>query len=95
MKILFDNITVLFENGVADTELYLLVTDKTISYVGKTRPDGIFDRVIDGHGKLLCPGFYNCHTFRFPAGSMKKSFPLRTSCIRKLCMPPRCFPLPR
>lgn len=62
MKILFDNITVLFENGVADTELYLLVTDKTISYVGKTRPDGIFDRVIDGHGKLLCPGFYNCHT---------------------------------
>lgn len=62
MKILFDNITVLFENGVADTELYLSVTDKTISYVGKTRPDGIFDRVIDGHGKLLCPGFYNCHT---------------------------------
>lgn len=48
MKILFDNITVLFENGVADTELYLSVTDKTISYVGKTRPDGIFDRVIDG-----------------------------------------------
>lgn len=62
MKILFDKITVLFENGFADTEMYLSVTDKIISYVGKTKPDGVFDRVIDGHGKLLCPGFYNCHT---------------------------------
>ena len=53
MKILFDNITVLFENGVADTEMYLSVTDKKISYVGKTKPDGIFDRVIDGHIKKL------------------------------------------
>lgn len=62
MKILFDKITVLFEDGRTDTDMYLLVTDKTITYVGKERPDGFFDRVIDGHGKLLCPGFYNCHT---------------------------------
>ncbi len=62
MKILFDRITVLFENGSVQNDAYLLVEDKTISYVGNIRPTGEFDRVISGEGKLLCPGFYNCHT---------------------------------
>ncbi len=62
MNILFDNITILFENGEVMNNAYLAVTDKTISYIGNIRPDGSFNRVIDGAGKLICPGFYNCHT---------------------------------
>ena len=62
MKLLFDRIAVLYEDGHFDSEMYLAVDGKQISYIGKNKPDAVFDRVIDGKGKLLCPGFYNCHT---------------------------------
>ena len=41
---------------------YLAVEDKVISYVGKERPAGSFDREKDMSGKLLMPGLFNCHT---------------------------------
>ncbi len=62
MKILFDNITLLYENGTVQNDAYLVVEDKKISYIGLTKPVESFDRVISGVGKLLCPGFYNGHT---------------------------------
>ncbi len=62
MKILFKNIDILFENGDVKEDMFLSVADKKIDYIGKNHPNDTFDRVIDGTGKLLCPGFYNCHT---------------------------------
>lgn len=62
MKILFDKVTILFESGEVQTEMYLMVTDKIITYIGKSRPKDAADRVLDGRGRVLCPGFYNCHT---------------------------------
>ena len=63
MKILFKNIVILYETGDVETSMYLLVEGKKIAYIGKTEPEHTeYDRIIDGTGKLLCPGFYNCHT---------------------------------
>lgn len=64
MKILFDDVTMIgtvnenfdeIENG------YVLVEDNIIKYVGKIKPEGEFDKVIDGRGKLMLPGFVNTH----------------------------------
>ncbi len=62
MKILFEKITLLYENGVTAEDAYLAVEHDKISYIGTKKPEGAFDRIIDGTGKLLCPGFYNGHT---------------------------------
>ncbi len=62
MKILFENITLLFENGAVSNHAYLMVENEKIAYIGHEKPEGTFDRVIAGENKLLCPGFYNCHT---------------------------------
>ena len=62
MKILFDQITLMYENGSTESDMYLTVENETISYIGKEKPQGSFDRVISGKNKLLSPGFYNCHT---------------------------------
>ena len=63
MKILFKNIAILYENGDVETDMCLSTDDRNIDYIGKMAPEHIkFDRVIDGTGKLLCPGFYKCHT---------------------------------
>ncbi len=62
MKILFKNIALLYENGQTKTNMNLAVEDQKISYIGETLPEGDFDRIINGEEKLLCPGFYNCHT---------------------------------
>lgn len=62
MKILFDQITLMYENGSTESNMYLAVENETISYIGKEKPQGSFDRVISGKNKLLSPGFYNCHT---------------------------------
>jgi len=64
MRILFDDVTMIgtmnekmdeIENG------YVIVEDNIINYVGKEKPQGKFDRVIDGRGKLMLPGFVNTH----------------------------------
>lgn len=64
MKILFKDVTLIgtmdkdgkeIENG------YLSVENGIITYVGDKEPIDNFDRVIDGRGKLLLPGFVNTH----------------------------------
>lgn len=62
MKFLFDRITILYEDGHFEPEMYLSVNGKRIEYIGKEKPTGTFDRIFSGEKKLLCPGFYNCHT---------------------------------
>ena len=62
MKILFKNITLMYEDGSIQPNMYVVVNDKKIDYIGKNRVEGSYDRVISGENKLLCPGFYNCHT---------------------------------
>lgn len=57
MKFLFDKTEVL---GYG--ECYIAVDGQYISYIGKEKPEGDFDRIIDTKDKLVCPGLYNCHT---------------------------------
>lgn len=64
MSILFTNVIVLTMDG-SRTPLhnaFVAVTGEKIAYVGQTRPEGRFDREIDGRGKVLLPGFVNAHT---------------------------------
>ena len=64
MSTLFSNITVLTMDA-SRTPLkgaFVAVEGEKISYVGQSRPEGEFDRVIDGTGKVLMPGFVNAHT---------------------------------
>ena len=62
MKILFKNITLMYEDGSTDSNMYVVVKDEKIASIGKEYPMDSYDRVISGEHKLLCPGFYNCHT---------------------------------
>lgn len=57
MKILFEKTAAL---GHGDC--YIVVEDEYITYIGKERPNGNYDRIIDTKGKLIAPGFFNCHT---------------------------------
>lgn len=41
---------------------FVAVDGGKITYVGADKPAGPFDQVIDGAGKVLMPGFVNCHT---------------------------------
>lgn len=55
-KLLFVNARLL------DNSLVCLATEgRKIAYIGETRPEGEFDRVIDCCGNLLMSGFYNTH----------------------------------
>ena len=60
MKILFENIRIPEEYGFADEHIFVLTNNIIIAYVGKDRPSD-YDKVIDGKGNLLIPGFYNSH----------------------------------
>ena len=64
MAILFENVTAVLMDSVHTVlpHAFVAVEGHTISYVGTTRPDGEFERVIDGHGGILMPGLVNCHT---------------------------------
>ena len=64
MSVLFENVTAVLMDD-AHTVLpgaFVAVEGTDISYVGKERPAGTFDQVIDGTGKVLMPGFVNAHT---------------------------------
>lgn len=61
MKILFDNINILFEDGREMRNAYLSVEDGIIKEISDKKIIGDFDRTINGKNKLLCPGLYNCH----------------------------------
>jgi 5-methylthioadenosine/S-adenosylhomocysteine deaminase len=64
MSLLFQNViaVVTDEAGSILPNAYVAVEGETISYVGTQRPEGRFDRVVDGAGKILMPGLVNCHT---------------------------------
>ena len=64
MSVLFEHITVLPMDGkrTALKDAFVAVEGSKISYVGTQRPQGTFDRCIDGLGKVLLPGFVNAHT---------------------------------
>ena len=64
MKILFSDVTLIGtmdEEGREIENGYVLVDGNKIDYVGSEKPEGKFDRVIDGRGKLMLPGFVNTH----------------------------------
>ena len=62
MKILFKNITLMYEDGSTESNMNVVVKDQKIESISKTYIADSYDRVISGENKLLCPGFYNCHT---------------------------------
>lgn len=60
MKILFENIRIPEEYGFADEHIYVMTDGALISYIGREKPQD-FDKIINGNGNLLIPGFYNSH----------------------------------
>lgn len=64
MTTLFTNVTALLMDEAFTTLRYgyVAVDGTNISYVGPNRPQGDFDQTIDCTGKVMMPGFVNCHT---------------------------------
>ncbi|MDI6860667.1 MAG: 8-oxoguanine deaminase [Caldisericia bacterium] len=64
MKFLFKDVTLIGTMNKDGKEIengYLTVENGVITFVGDKEPKGNYDRVIDGRGKLLLPGFVNTH----------------------------------
>lgn len=61
MKILLKNVKLLPEYNFGTKEVFVATDGNVFSYIGEKEPQGSFDRVIDGKGNLLTPGFYNAH----------------------------------
>lgn len=65
MKILLDNIDLIpmSEEKTYIKNGYLLIEGQFIKEIGKgPAPAGEYDRIIDGHERVVLPGFVNCHT---------------------------------
>ena len=64
MAILFEHVTAVTmdEERRILKDAYVSVGGTKISFVGLERPQGEFQRVIDGTGKVLMPGLINAHT---------------------------------
>jgi len=64
MSILFEHVTAVLMDAAFNTlqNGYVAVEGRNISYVGAERPLGKFDRTVDCTGKVMMPGFVNCHT---------------------------------
>ena len=64
MSVLFANVTALLmdDNFTTLRNGFVAVEGTNISYVGPDRPQGTFDRTVDCIGKVMMPGFVNCHT---------------------------------
>ena len=64
MSTLFTNVTALLmdEGFTTLRDGFVAVEGTNISYVGPDRPAGEFDQTIDCTGKVMTPGFINCHT---------------------------------
>ena len=64
MPILFSDVTVVPMDGAPQVleHAYVAVEGTKIASVGTEPPEGTFDRVVDGAGRVLLPGFVNAHT---------------------------------
>ena len=64
MAVLFQNVTALLmdEDFTTLRGGFVAVEGTRISYVGGQRPAGEFERCVDCAGKVMMPGFVNCHT---------------------------------
>ena len=64
MSVLFQHVTALTMDPAQPLlkDAYVAVEGTAIASVGTTRPQGEFDRVVDGAGQVLMPGLINCHT---------------------------------
>ena len=64
MSVLFQNVTALLmdEDFTTLRGGFVAVEGAKITYAGPQRPAGEFERVIDCAGKVMTPGFVNCHT---------------------------------
>ena len=60
MKILFDGVWL--AGASADERFYVTVDGEYITAIDTVRPQGAFDRVVDGKNRLLTPGLVNAHT---------------------------------
>lgn len=60
MSILFKNVNLTESSGYVGT-VNVLVENERITYIGKELPEVCADKVIEGNGNLLLPGFYNAH----------------------------------
>lgn len=64
MAVLFQNVTAVLmdEQKTVLQNAYVAVDGDKITCVGTEKPGGSFAETIDGTGKVLMPGFVNCHT---------------------------------
>lgn len=58
---LFADIDLLDAQGKHTPHAYVGVSGARIDFVGTEKPASVYERVIDGRGKLLMPGLYNAH----------------------------------
>ena len=58
---LFSKITILDENLEIKENRFVGIQGDRIDYVGETKPEKDYGRIVDGKGKLLMSGFYNSH----------------------------------
>ena len=64
MSVLFANVTAVTMDPAQPVleNAFVAVEGTKIVSVGTVRPEGTFDRVVEGRGKVLMPGLVNCHT---------------------------------
>ena len=64
MKTLISNVRAVLMDGTGTvlSDAFVAVEGDKITSVGQERPQGTFDREIDGKGNVLMPGFVNAHT---------------------------------
>ena len=64
MSVLFEHVTAVTMDGNRRVlqNACVAVEGGKIASVGTERPQGSFDRVVDGTGKVLMPGLINAHT---------------------------------
>ena len=64
MSVLFEHVTAVTmdEERRVLKDAYVAVEGTKIASIGTVRPQGEFDRVVDGAGRVLMPGLINAHT---------------------------------